>query len=149
MYKHILVAFDGSDTSNLALNEAVKLAAALQAQLRIVHVVDAAMFFDWNADFVDVIELDENLMETGRQFLKGAALAATQGGVDAETKLLKTENFSERVAELIIQEALDWPAGLVVLGTHGRRGLSHMMLGSVADTVVRLSKVPVLLIRSP
>jgi nucleotide-binding universal stress UspA family protein len=57
------------------------------------------------------------------------------------------ENVSGQVAEVILNEARKWRADLVVMGTHGRRGFSHMLLGSTAEGVVRSSAKPVLLVR--
>ena len=57
------------------------------------------------------------------------------------------ENTPGRVAEVIVQAARDWKADLIVVGTHGRRGVSHLFLGSDAEAVARLSPVPVLLVR--
>ncbi len=86
-------------------------------------------------------------MESGQHVLQKAA-AATAGnvGIKVETKLLEIEDFSQRVAEMIVGEATAWPAELVVIGTHGRRGHSHLFLRGVAEGIVRISPVPVLVI---
>jgi nucleotide-binding universal stress UspA family protein len=147
MYKRILVAVDGSNTSELALAEALKLAAEHRSDLLIVHVVDASMLFDGNVDFVDVVELENGLVESGRRILAKAGETAALAGIKADTKLLKTEHSTRRIADLIIEAADDWTAELVVVGTHGRRGISHLFLGSVAEGVVRISTLPVLLVR--
>lgn len=148
MYEHILVAVDGSDVSSHALEHAIKLALDQRSELRILHVVDTTMLFDSNSDFIDIAELEQNLLESGRRRLEKAKEIANEAGVKVETSLRKAEHYSERIAALIVDETDEWPADLLVLGTHGRRGLSHLFLGSVAEGVVRISKVPVLLIRS-
>ena len=61
--------------------------------------------------------------------------------------LLKTGEPTRRVPDVVVAEAKRWPADLIVAGTHGRRGLSHLFLGSVAEGIIRISTVPVLLIR--
>jgi len=147
MYKRILVAVDGSNTSDLALAEALKLAAEHQAQLRIVHVVDVLAFFAGEPAFLNIVALEKAIVESGERILERAVASAGGAGIQAETKLLRVEEFSQRIADMIVGEATAWPAELIVVGTHGRRGLSHLFLGSVAEGIVRISQVPVLLIR--
>jgi nucleotide-binding universal stress UspA family protein len=79
-----------------------------------------------------------------------AKARAARDGVKAETKLTEIRSFGSlvnRVPDVIVQEARRWRADLIVIGTHGRRGLSKLLLGSVADGVVRTSATSVLLIR--
>lgn len=147
MYKRILVAVDGSNTSDLALQEAVTLAAEHQSQLRIVHVVDTSALYSGDSEFVDIVQLEKALTESGQQILHIAAAAGANAGVQAETRLVQIDRFGQRVADMVVGEAKAWPADLVVVGTHGRRGLSHLFMGSVAEGIVRISPVPVLLIR--
>ena len=78
-----------------------------------------------------------------------AQRSARSGGVDAEVKLLETEVPGARMAEAIVAEAGAWPADLVVAGTHGRTGLNHLLMGSVAEGIVRGCPVPILLVRNP
>jgi nucleotide-binding universal stress UspA family protein len=59
------------------------------------------------------------------------------------------ENLTGRVADFILKEAQKWRADIIVMGTHGRRGINHVLLGSDAETVVKSSAVPVLLVRAP
>lgn len=147
MYKRILVAVDGSKTSDLALAEALKLATEHGSRLRIVHVVDATPLFGGDSGFVDVVEIEKALIGSGRRILDKAAATAAEAGVQAETRLLEMDQFSQRVADMVAGEAKAWPADLVVIGTHGRRGVSHLFLGSVAEGVARISPAPLLLIR--
>lgn len=145
MYKHILVAVDGSDTSNLALREAVRLAKELQALLRIVHVVEEVTL-NIDAEFV-MDAYQEAMRKTGEEVLRKAESAARESGVKAETKLLEIETLGHRITDMIVEEAQSWPADLIVLGTHGRRGFNHLLMGSVAEGIVHISPKPVLLIR--
>jgi len=145
MYKRILAAIDGSETSNLGLRHAIRLAKEQNAQLRLVNVVDEVV--------VDV-ETPTALMEfwnarrkSGDVLLQGARRLAAKAAIEPETKLLEIQTFGQRIADLIVEEAKRWPADLIVIGTHGRRGLSHVFLGSVAEGVIRISATPVLLIR--
>ena len=83
----------------------------------------------------------------GRTLLERAQARVRERGIAVETVLQETRGHS--VAELIIQQAKKWRADIIVLGTHGRRGLARVIMGSDAEMVVRASPVPVLLVRSP
>jgi len=145
MYARILVTVDGSSTSNLALQHACGLARDQKAKLHIVHVVDEV-----NINVETPAELSafrETARQAGLKILEEAKAAAGKAGIDAETKLLEIETFGHRVADTVLREARAWSADIIVLGTHGRRGLHHALLGSVAEGIVRISSLPVLLIR--
>lgn len=146
MFKRILVAVDGSHTSAQALQEAIVLAQENQALMRIVHVVDAANI-NLNADFPNLIEIAEVLTNNGLEILHNAESVAKKSGIQVETRLLETETLTHRIPEMIAADADAWHADLIVICTHGRRGLSHLFLGSVAEGVVRVATKPVLLIR--
>jgi len=146
MYKRILVAVDGSDTSQLALQEAVNLTRESGGQLRIVHVVDEVTF-DLYREVVDPGEIQKAITKSGEAILSKAQTAVRAAGVKAETRLLKIEKLGRRVTDMIAQEADAWPADLIVIGTHGRRGFNRLLMGSVAEGVVRIATKPVLLIR--
>ena len=146
MYKRILVAVDGSDTSQLALQEAVNLTRESGGQLRIVHVVDEVSL-DLYREVVDPGEIQKAITISGQEILSKAQTAVSAAGVKAETRLLKIEKLGRRVTDMIAQEADAWPADLIVIGTHGRRGFNRLLMGSVAEGVVRIATKPVLLIR--
>ncbi|MGA9033351.1 MAG: universal stress protein [Sulfuricaulis sp.] len=146
MYKRILVAVDGSDTSQLALQEAVNLTKESGGQLRIVHVVDEVTF-DLYQEVVDPGEIQKAITKSGEVILSKAQIAVRAAGVKAETRLLEIEKLGRRVPDMIAQEADAWPADLIVIGTHGRHGFNHLLMGSVAEGVVRSATKPVLLIR--
>ena len=147
MFKRILVAVDGSETAELALQEAIKLAGELKAQLRLVYVVDVVNI-NMGADFPYPPEISEALAKTGRDILDKAGTVARYSDVPVETRLIEIDSLGQRIPETIVKEAEDWPADVIVIGTHGRRGLSHLFLGSVAEGVVRAATKPVLLIRA-
>ena len=146
MFKRILVAVDGSDTAELALQESIKLARELKAQLRLVYVVDVVNI-NMGADFPYPPEISEALAKTGRDILDKAGTVARYADVSTEARLVEIDSLGQRIPETIAKEAEDWPADVIVIGTHGRRGLSHLFLGSVAEGVVRVATKPVLLIR--
>ncbi len=145
-YNHILVAVDGSNGSNLALREATRLAKEMQAELQIVHVVDEATL-NWDAEFADINEIRRSVRSSAQDILDEAAGVAREAGIEAGTRLMEIEVLGHTVSEMIAQEAAAWPADLIVIGTHGRRGLSHLLLGSVAEGVVRIAAKPILLVR--
>ena len=147
MYKRILVPVDGSETAKRGLEEALKLAKALGAAVKLVHVVDnSALALNPEAG-VAAAPLAEDFIEDGKAILEEArASAAAQVG-SVETAL--HDNFTGRVAGVIVQEAKTWGADLIVMGTHGRRGIRHAVLGSDAEAVVHATPVPVLLVRAP
>jgi nucleotide-binding universal stress UspA family protein len=146
MYKHILVPVDGSATSRRGLRAAIALAKTQRARLAILNVVDAMPVF---ASLEGVTAYDPGILEAlrkgGRKILARAAAEAKKRGVKAKTVL--AENIAGRVADVIVRQAKKLRADLLVLGTHGRRGLSRMVMGSDAELVVRQSPVPVLLVR--
>lgn len=145
MYKRILVAIDGSATSNLGLRHAIQLAKEQHARLGLVNVVDeVVMELETHAE---MIEIWNACKKSGETLLQKARSLAAKAAIEPETKLLEIETFGQRIADSIVEEAKRWRADLIVLGTHGRRGLSHVFLGSVAEGVVRISTTPVLLIR--
>ncbi|HTS21691.1 MAG TPA: universal stress protein [Casimicrobiaceae bacterium] len=152
MFRRILVPIDGSPTSNRGLEEAIALAKDQTARLCLVHIVDELVItqgFDGTMyvppSYVD--SFVKALSERGRKLLAKAEAQARKGHVKAETVLLKTAG--QRVADVIIKQAKKWRADVIVLGTHGRRGLSRVLMGSDAEVVVREATVPVLLVRSP
>lgn len=147
MYRKIFVPIDGSAASNLGLKEAIKLAKAERAKLRLFHLVDkyvAVSSLDGVA--LDTGNLVETLRETGRQVIAKAEAQARRSGLKPESLML--ESFGGRAADLIVQQAKKWGADLIVLGTHGRRGMKRLVLGSDAEQVIRTTPVPVLLVRA-
>ncbi|NKI94270.1 universal stress protein [Rhizobacter sp. SG703] len=145
MYQRILVPVDGSDTSNHGLDEAVQLAKLTHAKLRLVHMVDELSFATGFGGYAgDVAAVMKN---AGNAVLAQGAARAKAAGVEAETALFET--MSNRLADVVVDEIGRWPADVVVLGTHGRRGVGRWLLGSDAEQILRSSPVPVLLVRPP
>ena len=146
MYRNILVAIDGSHTSEMALAEAIRLAGERHGRLLVVHVVETVNF-NLEGEFIDPNQLWEAMRKGGEALLARALAMAREAGVDAETRLVDIDTLGRRIPEAIAEEAAAWPADLIVVGTHGRRGISHLFLGSVAEGVARVASKPVLLIR--
>lgn len=144
MYQRILVPVDGSDTSRTALQEAIKLAKQLGAKLKLVHVIENTRVFDTEG-MVDYATLREIATRNGEQVLARAKELAEQSSLEVDTALL--EGGGDRNEDVIVAEARQWLAELIVIGTHGRSGISRLLFGSVAEGVVRGAPIPVLLIR--
>lgn len=144
MYQRILVAIDGSPTSELALQEALKFAQQQNAKLELVHVLEDIWYFN-DGSMLNYAELLESMRSNGKRILAEAQTLAQQAGVTVEIKLL--EAGGERIANVIVEEAECWSAALIIIGTHGRSGFSRLLLGSIAEGVVRTAHTPVLLIR--
>ena len=148
MYRRILVPVDGSATSMQGLNEAMRLATDQRARLQVLNVVDELGVLQ-SLDMygvTDVGELIEGLREAGRKTLEEAAALTRRRRVKAEFRLV--ESRTSRVCDVIVDAAKKWRADLIIMGTHGRRGMTRMLLGSDAEGVLRNTSVPVLLVRA-
>lgn len=148
MYKRIMVAIDSSSTANKALNEATQLATSVGAALCIVHAEDEALLEHSaisSGTLIDVQKVEAAIREGGEQLLDGAMAHAAQHGVTAEKRLI--ESSRKRVPEMITECARDWNADLVIVGTHGRSGFERLLVGSVAEKLVRLSNTSLMLVR--
>jgi nucleotide-binding universal stress UspA family protein len=146
VYKRILVPVDGSTTSMAGLNEALRLAKNQKARLRLIHIVDELAIFGSSEAGLNIEPVIESMKRAGKRVLDRAAKAAVARGIRPETELW--ENAAGRVAEALVARAKRWRADLIVMGTHGRRGVNRMLLGSDAELVLRNAPVPVLLVRS-
>ena len=147
MYERILVPVDGSDASHAGLNEALALAAEHQSRIRLLHIVDDLITIPIYEGAVFAGELIDQLRQQGRRLLDECAALCKKKGIAVETVLL--ERVGGQAGTLIIEQAQDWPAELIVMGTHGRRGLKRIVLGSDAEYVIRHAGIPVLLVRAP
>ena len=146
MYRRILVPVDGSHTSTLGLQEAVRLAKDQDASLRVVHVVDESIVTQDFGGYVNAGDLFESLRDDGKKVLKNALALARRAGIDAQGAIYETMGMG--VADVLVREAKKWKADLIVLGTHGRRGVKRAVLGSDAETILRSAPAPVLMVRS-
>lgn len=140
----ILFPTDFSEASLLTARHAFDWARRLQATIEILHVVDNQQIYAAYADMMSYYpELDVKILEGAKKdmdvFMEKLSVS---GPTEVSTKI-ETGN----PAELICKYAIDGGFGLIVIGTHGRQGVQRLMLGSVAEKVVRLSQVPVLTVR--
>jgi len=143
-YKKILVPVDGGEASAKGLREAIMLARSGRAKLRLLHVVEDYSAFSAPEVGVKMGPLLDALLISGRETLAKIELGVRRAGVKPETVLV--ENLGGRVADEIVWQAKRWHADLIVIGTHGRRGLQRALVGSDAEMVARYSPVPVLVV---
>ncbi|KVN77870.1 universal stress protein [Burkholderia ubonensis] len=144
MYKHILVAVDGSDTSRHAFDAALALAQAHDAQLQPYYVVENAAIY-YNVPGYDPSVLRDQLVEQGNALAKEYTQRMQAAGVKGEARFAEATSLAD-VSSLILEGATAFGADLLVLGTHGRRGFRRLVLGSIAEQCVRHASLPVLLI---
>lgn len=144
MYQSILVPLDGSEPSLGGLRHAIDIAREAKATLHLVHVIDSfPMMFELSSQG-GIESMSQSLRRWAEGMLETGRRQAAEQGVKAEVIL--RELTQGRVADVIIEVAKDASCDLIVLGTHGRRGLRRLMLGSDAEAVARTSTVPVLLV---
>jgi nucleotide-binding universal stress UspA family protein len=141
--KRILAPIDFTDASNASLEYAMDLAAALGAAVSVVHVYQIPMYSFPDGAIITSSELAAQLSDTAQKNLDAAVHNHQKRGSSASGTLV-SGNPSEEIVRLAQLEKAD----LIVMGTHGRRGLSRALLGSVAEQVLRTSPVPVLAVRS-
>ena len=145
MYRRILVPVDGSETGEKALQHAAHLAAACSAEVRLLHITDALAYCSGlEPAEVYIRDVLPAMREAGRHILAQARATLLNAGRPCDVR--QEESRGRRVAELIVAHAKQWPADLIVMGTHGRRGFNRLLMGSDAELVARAAPVPVLLV---
>lgn len=146
-YKKILLAVDGSDASKPALQEAIRLTHNQRATLNVIFVVDESFVYHGGPGY-DYLSYIAACREEGQSILNQAAEdIKKQSSIAFETALIELGPFQGRIADAIMEKARDWHADVLIIGTHGRRGFSHILMGSVAENVIRIATLPVLLVR--
>lgn len=146
IYQRILAPIDGSTASEYALREAIRLTNA-QTRLRLIYVLDETLPLDAEVygaiDYEAVVEAERL---SGERALARAMERVRESGRTAESAMINTTE--ERGAGAIGNEARRWRADLIVMGSHGRSGLSRLLMGSVAEDVTRHAPVPVLMVHA-
>ena len=143
MFHRILIPVDGSPTSTKALVAGLQLARESGGRVRLLHFLDDMPYltgFEYSG------ELIRQTRSHAEASLKEAMAVAESAGVPADLRLV--EGLGQRLGEVVAQEARAFEADLVVVGTHGRRGVGRVLLGSGAEEVLRMAPVPVLAVRS-
>jgi nucleotide-binding universal stress UspA family protein len=142
MYKRILVPVDGSATSNKALTAALQLARDSGGRVRVLHSLDELAYlsgFEYSGEVIKVAR------ENASKVLDDAIAIANAAGLPTDKQLV--DQPGQRLGQTVSDAALAWEADLVVVGTHGRRGIGRVLMGSGAEQVIRMAPVPVLVIR--
>jgi nucleotide-binding universal stress UspA family protein len=142
MFKRILVPIDGSATSGKALTAALQLARDSGGRVRVTHSLDELAYlsgFEYSGDLIKIAR------EKAAKMLDDAMAIAKAAGVPADHQLV--EQPGQRLGQTVSDAALAWEADLVVVGTHGRRGIDRVLMGSGAEQVIRMAPVPVLVVR--
>ena len=152
MFQTILVAVDGTRQANRALVSATALAKNQNAKLHILHVIDemtmSVMIDPTGIGVAEYIRASlKHLNELARKVIADAEKAAKKEVSNVVARIVSNRGMT--VADAILRYARKVGADVIVLGTHGRRGIGRLLMGSDAESVVRNAKVPVLLVRSP
>ena len=145
MYQHILIATDGSELADKAVEQGLSLAKALQARVTVVTATEpwtTAMAGDVVFSF-PVPEYDKAHAEQATIILDRAAQAAAAKGITCKTFHAKDHYPSDAIVDTAGKGGCD----LIVMASHGRRGVSRLILGSQANRVVTHSTIPVLIVR--
>lgn len=148
MYKRIAVAVDGSKTSDAALAEGIKLAKEMGASILLIHACEEmpVIMQPDATSLVDTEMLMQAIVKAGKALLQKNSDMAHSAGLAAETQLIET--YVGRAGSEVTQAAQKWGADLLVVGTHGRKGFAHLLMGSVAENVMRTATMSVLLVRA-
>jgi nucleotide-binding universal stress UspA family protein len=141
MYSEILVPTDGSPASDAAIEHAIDLAEQYGARLHALYVVDGAAYSSLEAGAEVVVEALES---EGEEATRRVADAAADAGVECVSSVTSGTAYRS-IQDYVGDHGID----VVVMGTHGRKGIDRYLLGSVTERVVRTSDVPVLTVRQP
>jgi nucleotide-binding universal stress UspA family protein len=142
--RHILVPHDFSDTAQHALSFAIVLAEKLGARVTVMHAYELAPPVGYGEGLWISAETLAQIQQAAGEALDGVAKRAARSGVNVDQALRQGTAWSE-----INAAAKELDADLIVMGTHGRHGFAHALLGSVAEKVVRTSQCPVVTVRAP
>lgn len=143
-FKTILVPTDFSDASHAALRTAVEMAAGFHAKLILLHVYEHLVYYsDMPMGMTDIVGLEQSVRSSAEQSLKSLLETDVRNQCECETVLVQGKPFVE-----IIRIAKEKHADLIVMSTHGRGGIEHMLLGSVTEKVVRKAPCAVLTLRA-
>lgn len=146
MFERILVPVDGSATSKKGVGEAIALARLTGGRIKLIHVFEPPLLaVGTEAALMRGEDIYNVARDAGQRVLSEAAATVTAAGIAVEEQLQEVDG--KRLCEHVAQAANAWQASLIVLGSHGRRGLKRMLLGSDAEQILRTAPVPVLLVR--
>ncbi|SFN13137.1 Nucleotide-binding universal stress protein, UspA family [Formivibrio citricus] len=150
MYQRIFVPVGADESSACVVEEASRLAAALHARICLAQVVDTSQFADDPLELAHELRLSEAEREHDdrraalHRSLEARAQPLQAAGIETDTRLV--EKFGGKICDAIVKAAADWKADLIVMGTHGRGGIRHFLMGSVAEGVLHHTRIPILLV---
>ena len=148
MFQRIMIAIDDSDLSRRALAEAIRLAALYGASLHIVHAVEGDLGKTLGAQGAALAHgaaFDQALLGQAHALLDKAAADAIAEGVTATQHLLSAA--ADDATDQVAAEVSAHSADLLIVGSHGRRGLSRLLQGSVAESLLRKIEISVFIVR--
>ncbi|MBR8285426.1 universal stress protein [Burkholderia cenocepacia] len=140
--RRMLFAVDGSAIALDALRAGLTFSRA-ETEFRAIYVVDRPPML---GDFVLGGALEEALIGEGNHVLQGATAILEGTAKPAQSQLIHADRTGADVSHLIARDAIEWNADMIVMGTHGRRGVTGWLVGSVAGRVARITKTPLLLV---
>jgi len=136
-FEKLLVATDGSEFSAAAVQEAINIAASCSSTLFVIHVFEVSAEVElWDARAAEKIE------EGIRKYLAGIKAKAARAGVTCETVM----HWGDEPYKLIVAEAAKRKVGVIVMGSHGRTGLTRLMMGSTVSRVIGHAPCKVLVV---
>ena len=145
MFKHILLPVDGSAASAEAVQKGLALARAFSSTVTVIYVIDPYAFTGMGTDFsYGQTEYLNAANAEARETLAAAQALFTAQGVTAQTSVIEAQSIYRG----ILDTADSTGADLIVMGSHGRRGLEKLVLGSVTAQVLSHAQLPVLVVRS-
>jgi nucleotide-binding universal stress UspA family protein len=146
MYEHILISTDGSEVAQKGVDHGLSLAKSVGAKVAIVTVTERFPIYagpDWIPGPADLADYDTRQNEAAAKVLADVKAAAGRLGIDVDT----VHVAEAQPAEAIIATAKNRQCDLIVMASHGRRGLGRLLLGSQTSEVLVSSPVPVLVVR--
>lgn len=141
-YNRILVAVDFSEPSKLALKKAIELAIELKAELVVIHVFKMHARDLTEGGMEDASKIESQAVKELEKKLKEFVEIHLNNEISVLTNIYVGDPYVE-----INQAAAQTHADMIVMGTHGRTGLAHLVMGSVAENVLRHAEVPVISVR--
>lgn len=145
MFKHILVPTDGSKLSEKAVKQAVHLAKQTKGRVTAMHVIPKFHTFTYQAEMLELTakEYEASAQDRAKQYLRYAERVAGNADVSCDG----VQSFSDQPFQEIIKTARKKRCDLIVMASHGRRGIEGFLLGSETQKVLTHSRVPVLVLR--
>ncbi|MFH4354263.1 MAG: universal stress protein [Neisseriaceae bacterium] len=149
IYQHLAVAIDDSRTSFLALEHAIRLAKITQGRLILITVVSPAEFIALSPEIIPYENYKLAAEAEGKKLLEKATHFIQKAGLQKiDQEIIITSQSPSAMASKLLHRAEALGAQILVLGTHGRTGLKHLLVGSFAETVMRQAKLPLLILPS-